>query len=137
MKILNYEILLGIWQDFQTNGKAISFYIKQKQNNTPRPISVVLEPSTVREGNDSIIKNGPAKRKTLYWTWFGIVLRALSHLFQQLGMKRTHLEYVITKADDKAGILKTFESKDSLYLPIVLYSLCCILYSLYCIGYTV
>jgi len=36
-------------------GKAISFYIKQKQNNTPRPISVVLEPSTVREGNDSII----------------------------------------------------------------------------------
>ena len=46
-------------------GKAISFYIKQKQNNTPRPISVVLEPSTVREGNDSIIKNGPAKRNTL------------------------------------------------------------------------
>ena len=37
---------------------------------------------------------------------FGIVLRALSHLFQQLGMKRTHLEYVITKADDKAGLLK-------------------------------
>ena len=46
-------------------GKSISFYIKQKQNNTPRPISVVLEPSTVREGNDSIIKNGPAKRQTL------------------------------------------------------------------------
>ena len=63
--ILKILEVFGIFDElnFKNHQKAISFYIKQKQNNTPRPISVVLEPSTVREGNDSIIKSIGQRRK--------------------------------------------------------------------------
>ena len=65
--ILKIQKLFGIFDElnFENHQKAISFYIKQKQNNTPRPISVVLEPSTVREGNDSIIKMGSEKKNAV------------------------------------------------------------------------
>ena len=74
-------ISLNSWVD-QVNDRipnlpklAISFYLKQGAKKTPRPISVLLEPTDTRE--------------------------VLSKLFGQLGLRRTHLEYVITQADQK------------------------------------
>ena len=70
---------------------AVSFYLKRK-DKAARSVSVVLEPTEVRE--------------------------ALSHLFRQMDLRRTHLEYVITKADAKRNPNHVEFDEDVLYHSI-------------------
>ena len=68
----------------------MSFYLKGKDET--RSVSVLLEPSEVRE--------------------------ALSSLFRQMDLRRTHLEYVISKADDRRNPSHVEFDEDVLYHSI-------------------
>ena len=71
---------------------AVSFYLKGKDGEKTRSVSVLLEPSEVRA--------------------------ALASLFGQMELRRTHLEYVISKADDRRNPSHVEFDEDVLYHSI-------------------